>query len=104
MAYTLSNIFLHTSRQGNGTVWFLLSIIISYALAIFRSVKLFESVQGSGSEGDAVLYNTSILGLDWRGWEGREGLGGRRTGRRRVREGRPKAGGDLNLGRGMTDG
>ena len=70
------------------------------------SVKLFESVQGTGSEGDAVLYNTWLLDLDWMGWEGREGLGGRRTGRRGVREGRPEARGDLNLGRGdvRTDG
>ena len=28
------------------------------------SVKVFESVQGSGSKGDTVLYNTWLLGLD----------------------------------------
>ena len=39
------------------------------------SVKVCESMQGSGSKGDAVLYNTWLLGLDWRG-EGREKLGG----------------------------
>ena len=36
--------------------------------------KSIESVQGSGSKGDAVLYNTWLLGLDWRE-EGRERLG-----------------------------
>ena len=47
-------------------------------------------MQGSGSKGDAVLYNTWLLGLDWRGKRGvrrgrvgeggvggREGAGGR---------------------------
>ena len=43
-------------------------------------------MQGSGSERDAVLYDTWLLGLDWRG-EGREGLG-----REEVEE---KGGGDV---------
>ena len=36
--------------------------------------KSIESVQGSGFEGDAVLYSTWLLGLDWRE-EGRKGSG-----------------------------
>ena len=39
-------------------------------------------MQGSGSKGDPVLYNTWLLGLDWRGkggvgrvWEGKGGEG-----------------------------
>ena len=36
--------------------------------------KSIVSVQGSGFEGDAVLYSTWLLGLDWRE-EGRKGSG-----------------------------
>ena len=43
-------------------------------LALLRSeCKGIESMQGSGSERDAVLYNTWFLGLDWRR-DGRKGL------------------------------
>ena len=42
------------------------------------SVKVCESMQGSSSKGDAVLYNTWLLGLNWRGKRGVErGRGGR---------------------------
>ena len=43
----------------------------SNTLAPLRSeYKVIKNVQCSGSKGDAVLYNTWLLGLDWR-----EGLG-----------------------------
>ena len=47
------------------------AVMDSNTLALLRSVKVCESMQGSGSKGDAVLYNTWLLGFVWRGWEER---------------------------------
>ena len=44
-------------------------------LALLRTeCNGIESEQGSGSEGDAVLYNAWLLSLDWRG-RGEGGVG-----------------------------